>query len=70
MKMSTQVASGYYNLAHTLELAAKHGAKIGCCGTCMDARGIADDLLVEHATRANMEDLADWTIEADKVLTF
>jgi uncharacterized protein involved in oxidation of intracellular sulfur len=44
--------------------------EVGCCGTCMDARAIGDERLVEGATRSSMEQLADWTLEADRVVSF
>jgi uncharacterized protein involved in oxidation of intracellular sulfur len=36
----------------------------------MDARGLTDDELVEGARRSTLDELADWTQWADKVLTF
>jgi uncharacterized protein involved in oxidation of intracellular sulfur len=36
----------------------------------MDARGLADGDLVEGAHRSTLEELADWTVWADKVLVF
>jgi len=35
-----KVPDGYYHLDRMIESAARHGAEVGCCGTCMDARGI------------------------------
>ena len=35
-----KVPDGYYHLDRMIESAARHGAELGCCGTCMDARGI------------------------------
>ncbi len=43
---------------------------IACCGTCIDARGIAEDSLSEGARRSSMAELTEWTLRADKVLTF
>jgi uncharacterized protein involved in oxidation of intracellular sulfur len=40
------------------------------CGTCMDARGMTNDDVMEGARRSTMDDLAAKTIEADKVLVF
>ncbi|MBI4884797.1 MAG: DsrE family protein [Actinobacteria bacterium] len=65
-----KVPDGYYHLDRMIAAAALHGAEIGCCSTCMDARGIADGLLTKHARRASLEDLTDWTVWADKVITF
>lgn len=50
--------------------AARHGAEVGCCGTCLDARGIGDEHLVTGAHRSSLDELADWTAWADKVVTF
>lgn len=36
----------------------------------MDARGLASVPVVEGAVRASMEVLAQWTVEADKVLIY
>lgn len=33
------------------------GAEVGLCGTCMDARGIADDQVVENARRSTLKEL-------------
>jgi len=40
------------------------------CGTCMDARGIADSELTQGAQRGSLSQLTDWTSWADKVLVF
>jgi len=50
--------------------AAHHGAEIGLCGTCMDARGITDDMLVPDARRSTLDQATDWAIWADKTITF
>lgn len=65
-----QVPNGYYHLDRMLGSAARHGAEVGCCGTCMDARGIPEDLLVKGARRSTLDELADWTLWADRVVTF
>jgi uncharacterized protein involved in oxidation of intracellular sulfur len=62
--------SGYYNVEVMLHGAAKHGAEIGVCGTCMDARGITEAELAEGAKRSTLEQLADWTQWAEKTLVF
>jgi uncharacterized protein involved in oxidation of intracellular sulfur len=36
----------------------------------MDARGVAEADLVEGAGRSSLEQLADWTRWADKVIVF
>jgi uncharacterized protein involved in oxidation of intracellular sulfur len=44
--------------------------EVALCGTCMDARGLRDDELIEGAKRGTLAQLADWTAEAGKVLVF
>lgn len=62
-----KVPSGYYNAG---DMVRTVGGEVGLCGTCMDARGIGDQDLVEGAHRATLGDLAAWTAQADKVLVF
>ena len=69
-KAHQKVPQGYYNIEVMLRGAAKHGAEIGVCGTCLDARGITDAELAEGAKRSSLEQLADWTQWADKTLVF
>ena len=62
--------NGYYRLDRMLVGAIRHGAEVGACGSCMDARAIDDAELVEGARRSSLEELTDWTLWADKVVTF
>jgi uncharacterized protein involved in oxidation of intracellular sulfur len=62
--------SGYYNVERMLKALTTRGARIGVCGTCMDARGIKAEALVEGAHRSSLDELTAWTLEADKVLVF
>ena len=61
---------GYYHLDRMLTSALRHGAEVGLCGTCMDARAIDDDEIVAGARRSSLEELTDWTLWADEVVTF
>lgn len=61
---------GYYNLERMLRSTTAKGVQVGCCGTCLDARGIADDRLAEGASRSSLEQLTEWTAWAEKVITF
>ena len=47
-----------------------HRAQVGCCGTCLDSRGLKQEHLVDGARRSTLEELTDWTLWADKTLTF
>lgn len=62
--------SGYYNIERMMKVLASRHCTIGVCGSCMDARGINNELLVEGARRSSMDELTSWTQGADKVLVF
>ena len=59
-----------YNPQEMLRQLSAQGVTIGACRTCLEARGIGDDLLIAEAKRRTMDDLVAWTEEAEKVLTF
>jgi len=61
---------GYYNLERMIKGLAKKHVPVGCCGTCLEARGINDERLADGAVHSSLEELADWTLWADRVVTF
>ena len=65
-----QTPNGYYNLERMVASAIKRDAAVGLCGTCMDARGLQAEQLVDGARRSTLDELTDWTVWADKVITF
>jgi uncharacterized protein involved in oxidation of intracellular sulfur len=69
-KRGQKVPQGYYNIEVMLGAVTRRGAEIGVCGTCMDARGISAEELAEGCHRSTMDELATWTLAADRVLTF
>ena len=69
-KAGQKTPDGYYNIERMLKGLVTRGTAIGACGTCMDARGLRDDELIEGARRGTMAQLAQWTADADKVLVF
>jgi uncharacterized protein involved in oxidation of intracellular sulfur len=64
------VPQGYYNLGRMLQLVSQHRGEVGVCGSCMQARGLADTDLIEGSHRSSMEELTDWTLWAHRVLVF
>jgi uncharacterized protein involved in oxidation of intracellular sulfur len=62
-----KVPAGYYNAGDMVRMV---GGEVALCGTCMDARGYADEDVVPNARRSTLKELADWTAAADKVLVF
>lgn len=69
-KHGQKTPGGYYNIESMLKGIANRGAEIAVCGSCIDARGIAETELTEGAMRGSMEQLASWSAEADRVLVF
>ena len=69
-KAGQRVPSGYYNVATMVGAVLRHGGAVGVCGSCIDARGIAEPELLEGARRSSLEELTAWTLEADRVLVF
>jgi uncharacterized protein involved in oxidation of intracellular sulfur len=64
-----QLPEGHYHLDRMLK-GLLHRAEVGCCGTCLDARGLTEELLVDGARRSTLEELTDWTLWAQQTLVF
>jgi uncharacterized protein involved in oxidation of intracellular sulfur len=62
--------AGHYNLERMLGGLISKGMTVAVCGTCIDARGIKAESLVQGARRSSMEELTAWTQEADKAMVF
>ena len=69
-KGGQKVPQGFYNIGDMLGMTLRGGAEVGVCGTCIDARGIAETDLVQSAHRSTMDELTAWTQWAEKVLVF
>jgi len=68
-KSGQKVPQGFYNIELMIKSVIRNGEAL-LCGTCMDARGITDEEIIDGAKRSNMKELAEKTFEADKVLVF
>ena len=68
-KAGQKVPQGYYNLELMVKAIGRGGGVL-LCGTCMDARGITDAELVEGARRSTLDELAEATLAAERVLVF
>lgn len=62
-----RLPEGHYHLDRMLKPLVRRG-QVACCGTCMDARGLGEDQLVEGVTRGTLEELADWTLWSEKTI--
>jgi len=68
-KAGQTTPDGYYNLGRMIRGVAKQ-ARVFLCGTCLDARGVNENELLDNTQRSTMPELAQLTLDADKVLVF
>lgn len=59
-----------YNLQQMLEILTAQNVPVKLCKTCVDARGISGLTLVDGVEIGTLSELAQWTLCAEKVLTF
>jgi uncharacterized protein involved in oxidation of intracellular sulfur len=69
-KSGQKTPEGFYNVERMLKRVIAGKGQVLLCGTCLDARGIAEAEIMEGARRSTMDELATTTIAADKVLVF
>jgi uncharacterized protein involved in oxidation of intracellular sulfur len=69
-KAGQTVPQGYYNVERMLRVVGLARGAVAVCGSCMEARGIGDAELAPGARRGSLEELADWTGWAERVLVF
>jgi len=69
-KKGQKTPEGYYNIERMLKRFTVGSHRILLCGTCLDARGLTEAELIDGARRSTMDELAQITAAADKVLVF
>lgn len=69
-KAGQKTPEGFYNLERMLGRVLSAGGRVLLCGTCMDARGLTAAEVIAGATRSTMDELAEATLAADKVMVF
>ena len=60
--------NGFYNIERMLKLAITKGSKVKLCGSCSEARGLKNLLLIEGTEMSNMSELTNWIVESDKMI--
>ncbi len=60
---------GFYNIERMLKSILKKGGKIKTCMTCLSVRGMLETKLMEGAELGTIDQLAELTLDADKVIT-
>jgi len=70
-KAGQRPPAGYYNIELMLNALLRHAhTRVLLCGTCLDARGLAQPELIAPAQRSDMDTLGQATLAADKVLVY
>ena len=69
-KKGQKTPDGYYNLERMVGRVIAAKGRVMMCGSCMDARVLALEDMLDGATRSTMDELAEVTLAADKVLVF
>ena len=59
-----------YNIQQMLEILTAQNVPVKLCKTCTDGRGISTLPLIDGVEIGTLVELAQWTLSADKVLTF
>ncbi len=69
-KANQKTPDGYYNIERMLKRVIAANGKVLLCGTCVDARGIADSEMLAGAKRSTMDELAQETLASERTLIF
>lgn len=59
-----------YNIQQMLEILTAQKVPVKLCKTCTDGRGVTGLALIDGVEIGTLVELAQWTLAADKVLTF
>ncbi|WP_105624868.1 DsrE/DsrF/TusD sulfur relay family protein [Cronobacter sakazakii] len=59
-----------YSVQQMLEILTAQNVPVKLCKTCADGRGVSALPLIDGVEIGTLVELAGWTLEADKVLTF
>lgn len=59
-----------YSIQQMLEILTAQNVPVKLCKTCADGRGISTLPLIDEVEIGTLVELAQWTLAADKVLTF
>lgn len=68
-KQGQKVPQGFYSIELMLKSVIRKG-EVLAGGTCMDARGLTDNDILDGAERSTMQVISEHTLHSDKVLIF
>ena len=58
------------NVQQLIDILVAQGAEVKLCTSCVKARGLLEAKLIDGVTLGTLADVSEWTLWADKVLTF
>lgn len=61
---------GYYNIERMLKIVLNKNGAIKLCTSCVEARGLKEMKFIDGAVLSSMKELAQLTMESDRVITF
>lgn len=64
------VPEGRHDIEWMLRRFAGGGRPVAACKTCMEARGVVPEALIECARQGTLDELTRWSEEAERVLVF
>ncbi len=62
--------NGYYNIERMLKIVVNKNGKVKICTSCVEARGLKDLNFIDGAELSTMNELTQWIMESDRVITF
>ena len=69
-KKSQKSPDGFYNIERMLKRVLVGRGQVLLCRTCLDARGLAENDLMDGPRRSTMDELAAHTATAERLLVF
>jgi uncharacterized protein involved in oxidation of intracellular sulfur len=65
-----KLPAGYYNIERMLNSVIKNGGEVKLCASCMNARGIEDNMIIDGSCRSTMSEFSNLVLSSDKVVSF
>lgn len=62
--------NAHYMLYRMSKTVPRHGGYIACCGTCLDARGLIEEHLIDWAARSTIDEPTEWASQAGQIHAF
>jgi uncharacterized protein involved in oxidation of intracellular sulfur len=62
--------NGYYNIERMLKIVLNKNGMVKLCTSCVEARGLKEMKFIDGAVLSTMKELAQLTMESDRVITF